>query len=72
MASSSGITRRGDSWRARYRHPDTRAQYQRTFVRQVDAQRWLRQQQTALDKGTWLDPTAARSTVGEWCSTWLA
>lgn len=47
------VTLRGDSWRARYRHPDTGVQYQKTLTHQVDAQRWLRQQQHAtLDRGT--------------------
>ncbi len=68
---ASGVTRRGSSWRARYRHPDTGAEYQKTFERRVDGQRWLREQQTALDKGAWLDPKSARTTVGQWCQTWL-
>lgn len=68
---ASGVTRRGDSWRARYRHPETGREHQRTFARKVDAGRWLREQQTALDRGTWLDPKTARTTVGEWCEAWL-
>ncbi len=47
------------------------SEHQRTFARQVDAQRWLREQQSALDRGTWVDPRTARTTVGEWCDTWL-
>ena len=66
-----GIQRRGESWRARFRHPDTGRECQKSFVRRADAQRWLREQQTKLDRGTWLDPKSARTTVGEWCATWL-
>ncbi len=69
---SSGVTRRGDSWRARYRHPETGREHQRTFARKLAAARWLREQQSALDRGTWLDAKTARTTVGEWCDTWLA
>lgn len=57
-------------WRARYRD-DQGKQHARHFERKVDAQRWLRTQQTALDTGTWVDPKTARTTVGEWCDTWL-
>jgi integrase len=59
----SGVTRRGDSWRARYRHPETRKQIQRTFPRQADAQRWLREQLSAVDTGAWVDPRAGRVTL---------
>ena len=66
-----GVQRRGEGWRARHRHPDTGVEYQKTFARQVDAQQWLRREQSALDRGTWVDPKTARTTVGEWCATWL-
>jgi len=66
-----GVQRRGEGWRARHRHPDTGVEYQKTFARQVDAQQWLRREQSALDRGTWVDPKTARTTVGEWCTTWL-
>lgn len=59
---AEGVTRRGESWRARYRNPRTGRQYQRTFPRQAQAQHWLRQQLTALDRGAWVDPRAGRET----------
>lgn len=59
---ASGVTRRGDSWRARYPHPETHKQIQATFKRQVDAQRWLREQLAALDANRWIDPRAGRVT----------
>jgi hypothetical protein len=46
------VTRRGDRWRARYRHPELGTQHQRTFDRKVDAQRWLRQALGKLDTET--------------------
>ena len=57
MADGS-VTRRDDRWRARYRHPELGTQHQRTFDRKVDAQRWLRQELSKLDAGTWVDSTA--------------
>lgn len=59
---ASGVTRRGESWRARYRHPETGRQIQRTFRRQADAQRWLREQLGAIDTGGWVDPRAGKKT----------
>ena len=59
---AEGVTRRGDSWRARYRNPRTGRQYQKTFPRQAQAQKWLRDQVGTLDKGSWIDPNAGRET----------
>jgi integrase len=69
---ASGVTRRGDSWRARYRHPETGKQHQQTFKRQVDAQRWLRQQLETLDSGGWVDPRAGRMTFARYFEQWAA
>ena len=57
MADGS-VTRRDHRWRARYRHPELGTQHQRTFDRKVDAQRWLRQELSKLDTGTWVDSAA--------------
>ena len=67
---ASGVTRRGESWRARYRHPETGRQIQATFKRQVDAQRWLRDQLGALDGGRWVDPRAGRVTLEAFYAHW--
>lgn len=69
MANGS-VTRRGDSWRARYWHPETGKQHQRTFERQVDAQRFLRQQLEALDSGRWVDARAGRVTFEAFYGQW--
>jgi len=67
---ASGVTRRGESWRARYRHPETGRQIQATFRRQVDAQRWLRDQLGTLDTGRWVDPRAGRVTLETFYGQW--
>ncbi len=69
MASGS-VTRRGDSWRARYTHPETGKRHQQTFRRQVDAQRWLRGQLDALDRGAWVDPQDGRITLRTYFAVW--
>ena len=35
------------------------------------AQRWLDEETTALLTGTFVDPKTARTTVEQWCATWL-
>lgn len=67
---AEGITRRGDSWRARYRHPETGRQFERSFRRQVDAQRWRRQQLEAAETGRWVDPSRGRVTFGAFFEDW--
>ena len=69
MASGS-VTRRGDSWRARYTHPENGKRHQRTFNRQADAQRWLRGQMDALDKGAWVNPQDGRVTFSSYFAAW--
>ena len=57
-------------YRARYR--DARGkEHARHFRRKIDAQRWLDEQTSALVTGTHVDPTTARTTVEQWCSTWV-
>lgn len=58
------------SWRARYRDAASR-EHARHFPRKIDAQRWLDEQTAALVTGTYVDPKTARTTLGEWCQTWL-
>lgn len=66
------MTRRGDSWRARYRHPETGRQHEKSFRRQVDAQRWRRQQLESIDRGRWVDPTAGRISFERYFEQWAA
>lgn len=71
MAKGS-VARRGTSWRARYRHPETGRQHQATFRRQADAQRWLRAELSAIDVGGWTDPRAGRVTLADYYEHWSA
>src|SRR5919107_2400149 len=57
-------------YRARYRD-DAGKEHARHFARKVDAQRWLDEQTAKLVAGTHVTPRQARTTVGEWCDTWL-
>jgi integrase len=79
MAGHITKRRRGDTikWRARYPDP-TRggtAQIERTFPLRKEAERWLRNQQVAVDRGTHIDPTTGGQRVGavvaSWRATWI-
>lgn len=65
-----GITRRGNSWRARYRNPETGQQHERSFAKQVDAIKWRRQQLDALDRGRWVDPQAGKVSFLRYFESW--
>ena len=68
----ASIQKRPDGrWRARYRD-DAGREHARHFTRKVDAARWLDEVTAAVVNGTYVDPKTARTTVGEWCDTWLA
>ena len=67
-----GISRRGDSWRARYRDPETGRQHERSFDRQVGAVRWRRQQLDALERGQWVDPAAGKVSFLAYFDAWGA
>src|SRR5947199_2645421 len=68
----ASIAKRDDGrWRARYRD-DTGTEHARHFDRKVDAQRWLDGVTAAQVRGDYVDPKTARTTVAEWCRTWLA
>jgi integrase len=58
-------------YRARYRDSSGKEHLKR-FALKRDAQRWLDQETTKLQTGTWVAPRTAKTTVGEWCDAWLA
>ena len=64
------ISRRGDSWRARYYGPDGR-QRSKSFKRKSDAERWVIQQRSLIGQGDWTDPARGRITLGEYILAWL-
>ena len=71
MAVSRKENSRGVRWQAAYRGPDGRERT-RTFAKKVDAERWLRQQGSARDRGAWVDPRSGRTTFGVYAKRWQA
>ena len=67
---AEGISRRGESLRARYRNPETGRQHERAFAKQVDAVRWRRQQLDALDRGRWVDPETGKVSFIVYFEAW--
>jgi hypothetical protein len=59
-----------DRYRARYRD-GTGKEHLKRFALKRDAQRWLDQETTKLQTGTWVAPKDAKTTVGQWCEEWL-
>jgi len=57
-------------WLARYRGPDGRER-SKTFTRKIEADRWLRQELSKVDRGDWVDPSAGSISVEEWSETWF-
>ena len=70
MASTS--RRRLDSGKYKYgfQGPDRKWHY-KTHGRKESAERWLRDQLTALDRGEWIDPRIRRTTVAEFAQRWF-
>lgn len=67
----ASIEKRSDGvWRARYRD-DARKEHARHFARKAEAQRWLDEVTTAVMTGTYVDPKTARTTIRDWCETWM-
>jgi Phage integrase, N-terminal SAM-like domain len=68
----ASIKKRPDGkYRARYRDAKGK-EHARHFARKVDAQQWLDSVTASKVAGTYTDPKTARTTVGQWCDTWLA
>ncbi len=57
-------------WRARY-YDDAGKQHARHFPRKVDARSWLDTVTASVVRGDYVDPKTARTTVEQWCATWL-
>lgn len=57
-------------WKARLAIPG-RGTRNRTFDRKIDAQKWLRSEQSNLDRAAWTDPRLARTSFDEWATDWL-
>lgn len=59
-------------WQAGYWLEGRRHTAPITFRAKGDALAWLSSVETDIRRGHWADPTAARTTVGEWLDHWLA
>jgi hypothetical protein len=67
----SSIRQRPDgSYRARYRDL-SRKEHAKHFRLKRDAQRWLDQETAKIETGSWVAPKTAKTTVAQWCQTWL-
>jgi integrase len=58
-------------YRARYWAPDGKL-HSRSFARKDDAQRWLTNEEASKLKGSWIDPSRARQSFGDWADEWWA
>ena len=58
-------------WQAQFRPVPNGRQVTKTTRRKADAQQWLDEQTATLVAGTYVSPRTARTTVDEWCGTWL-
>ncbi len=67
----ASVKRRADTgrWQPRHRGPDGRRA--KDFDREVDADRWLREQAAKVDRGEWTGPARGRVTVGDYAQEWL-
>ncbi|MGH9167370.1 MAG: tyrosine-type recombinase/integrase [Acidimicrobiia bacterium] len=58
---------RSRPYEARYRGPDGR-QRSKSFLRRLDAQRWLTERERERHRGEWVDPALAQTPFAEWCA----
>ena len=65
-----GITKRGDKWQARAFHDGT--EKTKTFSTQDEAVRWKREQERAMERGEWIDPSLSSITFADWSQKWLS
>ena len=71
MASVKKRVRNGHvEWRARYRTASG-AERSKAFKRTVDAERFLTTIEASQLNGTYIDPSLAKISVGEWTDRWL-
>lgn len=70
----AGHIRRLDSgrWQARFPQGGRGKFSTRSFERKIDAERWLRDQNQARDRGEWIDPRAAEERFDTVADAWLA
>jgi len=54
----------------RHRGPDGKERA-KTFKRKIDAENWERSQDTAKQRGTWVDPSLAKQSFAAYVETWM-
>jgi integrase len=64
-----GVAKRGDKWKARAFF-DGR-EISKTFSTQDEAVRWKREQERALERGEWIDPSLSNISFADWTKMWL-
>jgi integrase len=62
---------KGARWQARWRDPAGR-QHKKAFAKKSDAERYLAKLHVDMRVGAYVGPELARTTVGQWCDTWMA
>lgn len=65
-----GISKRGDKWQARAFFEGN--EHSKSFLTQDEAIRWKREQERAMERGEWLDPSLSNITFSRWSEMWLA
>jgi hypothetical protein len=67
----ASIAKRPDGqWRARYRDASGK-EHARHFRRRIDARKWLDQETAKIETGNWVAPKTVKTSVAQWCETWL-
>lgn len=64
-----GISKRGEKWRARA-FSDGK-EISKTFFTQDEAVRWKKEQERALERGEWIDPSLSSVNFSAWASEWM-
>src|SRR5437763_1815509 len=57
-------------WEARYRDPSG-VMRARTFATKTEARAWVKEIETDVRRGDWIDPRLARSTFAAWADEYL-
>jgi integrase len=70
MSAMGSIQKTDTGYRARYRD-SSKKEHLKRFKLKRDAQRWLDQETSKIQQGTWKAPRTGKITVAQWCDTWL-
>lgn len=62
--------RKDGRYQARYRTPDKKEK-SHIWATKREAERWLRDNEGSLDRGTWIDSKAGKITTAKWIEEWM-